>query len=133
MHDHHPVLAPVDRYEVLAFLAAGGMGSIYLGKKLGAGGFEKEVVLKQLRPEYTEQDEFIELFLREARLSATLDHANIVHTLDLVHSGGDYFIVMEYVRGGDLRILLKRAKKRKRWLSPAAALQIGRASCRERG
>jgi len=114
------------RYEVLEFLAEGGMGSIYLGKKRGAGGFEKQVVLKQLRPEYTEQQEFIDLFLREARLSASLDHANIVHTIDLVHAGSDYFMVMEYVRGGDLRMLLKRAKKRKRWPSPAASLHIVR-------
>ncbi len=121
-----PAAQPIDRYEVLEFLAEGGMGAIYLGKKLGAGGFEKEIVLKQLRPEYTEQPEFIELFLREAKLSATLDHANIVHTIDLVHAGHDYFMVMEYVRGGDLRILLKRAKKRKRRMLPAAALYIAR-------
>src|SRR5262249_35177408 len=117
---------PVDRYEVLAFLAEGGMGAIYVGKKHGAGGFEKQVVLKQLRPEYTEQPEFIELFLREARLSATLDHANIVHTIDLVRAGADYFMVMEYVRGGDLRILQKRARKRKKRLAPAAGLYIAR-------
>jgi serine/threonine protein kinase len=126
MASSRPVPAPVDRYEVLAFLAEGGMGAIYIGKKHGAGGFEKQVVLKQLRPEYTEQPEFIELFLREARLSASLDHANIVHTIDLVRAGADYFMVMEYVRGGDLRILLKRARKRKKRLLPAAALYIAR-------
>jgi len=124
--EERSVPAPVDRYEVLEFLAEGGMGAIYLGKKRGAGGFEKEVVLKQLRPEYTEQPEFIELFLREARLSAALDHANIVHTIDLVRAGSDYFMVMEYVRGGDLRILMKRAKKRKKRIAPSAALFIAR-------
>jgi serine/threonine protein kinase len=124
--EERSVPAPVDRYEVLEFLAEGGMGAIYLGKKRGAGGFEKEVVLKQLRPEYTEQPEFIELFLREARLSAALDHANIVHTIDLVRAGSDYFMVMEYVRGGDLRILMKRAKKRKKRIVPSAALFIAR-------
>jgi serine/threonine protein kinase len=116
----------MDRYVVLEYLAEGGMGAIYLGKKLGAGGFEKEVVLKQLLPEFTQQPEFIDLFLREARLSATLDHANIVHTIDLVNAGDQYFIVMEYVRGGDLRTLLKRAKRRKKRLAPAAGLFIGR-------
>jgi serine/threonine protein kinase len=120
------VPAPVERYEVQSFLAEGGMGAIYVGTKHGAGGFEKQVVLKQLRPEYTQQPEFIELFLREARLSAVLDHANIVHTIDLVRAGDDYFMVMEYVRGGDLRILIKRARKRKRRLGPAAALYIAR-------
>ncbi len=102
------------------------MGAIYVGKKLGAGGFEMEVVLKQLLPEFTQQEEFIDLFLREAKLSATLDHANIVHTIDLVTAGGEYFIVMEYLPGGDLRTLLKRAKRRGRRFSPAAAIYITR-------
>ncbi len=119
--------APIDRYVVLEHLSEGGMGAIYVGKKLGAGGFEMEVVLKQLLPEFTQQEEFIDLFLREAKLSATLDHANIVHTIDLVTAGNEYFIVMEYLPGGDLRTLLKRAKRRGKRFSPAAAIYI----CRE--
>ncbi len=102
------------------------MGAIYLGKKMGAGGFEKQVVLKQLLPEFTRQPEFIDLFLREARLSATLDHANIIHTIDLVTAGEDYFIVMEYLDGADLRSLLRRCKKRRRGLSPAAGIYVAR-------
>jgi eukaryotic-like serine/threonine-protein kinase len=118
--------APIDRYVVLEHLSEGGMGAIYVGKKLGAGGFEMEVVLKQLLPEFTQQEEFIDLFLREAKLSATLDHANIVHTIDLVTAGGEYFIVMEYLPGGDLRTLLKKAKRRGKRFSPAAAIHISR-------
>src|SRR3954465_4301746 len=118
---------PIDRYVVLQHLSEGGMGAIYVGKKLGAGGFEMEVVLKQLLPEFTQQEEFIDLFLREAKLSATLDHANIVHTIDLVTAGNEYFIVMEYLPGGDLRTLLRKAKRRGKRFSPAAAIYI----CRE--
>lgn len=124
MADSSPQGAPLDRYVVLEYLSEGGMGAIYVGKKLGAGGFEKQVVLKQLLPEFTSQPEFKDLFLREARLSATLDHANIVHTIDLVAAGEDYFIVMEYVPGADLRTLLKRAKRRRRYFSAAAAIYI---------
>ncbi len=118
--------APIDRYVVLEYLSEGGMGAIYLGKKLGAGGFEKEVVLKQLLPEFTQQPEFIDLFLREARLSASLDHANIIHTIDLVTAGSEYFIVMEYLAGADLRTLLKKAKRRRRRMSAAAAIFVAR-------
>ena len=118
--------APIDRYVVLEYLAEGGMGAIYLGKKMGAGGFEKQVVLKQLLPEFTRQPEFIDLFLREARLSATLDHANIIHTIDLVTAGQDYFIVMEYLDGADLRTLLRRSKKRRTSFSPAAGIYVAR-------
>jgi serine/threonine protein kinase len=113
-----------DRYVIVEYIAEGGMGAIYLGKKIGVGGFEKEVVLKQLLPEFTREPKFIDLFLREARLSASLDHANIVRTVDLVTAGDDYFIVMEYVRGGDLRTLMKRVRRRHQRFPPHAALFI---------
>jgi serine/threonine protein kinase len=112
------------RYRIERYLTEGGMGAIYIGKKLGPGGFEKEVVLKQLLPEYTSRPEFRDLFFREAKISATLDHANIVHTFDLVESDESLFIVMEYVRGVDLRTILRRARLRRKELAPAAAIHI---------
>jgi serine/threonine protein kinase len=114
-----------DRYVIVEYLAEGGMGAIYLGKKLGVDGFEKEVVIKQLLPEFTREQKFIDLFVREARLSASLDHNNIVRTVDFVNSGDDYFMVMEYVRGGDLRTLMRRARRRHKRFSPQAAVYIG--------
>src|SRR3954447_16965690 len=116
--------APARRYRIERYLTEGGMGAIYVGKKLGPGGFEKEVVLKQLLPEYTARPEFRDLFFREAKISATLDHANIVHTFDLVESDESLFIVMEYVRGTDLRTIIRRAKLRRRELAPGAALHV---------
>ncbi|HVU49712.1 MAG TPA: protein kinase [Polyangia bacterium] len=112
------------RYRIERYLTEGGMGAIYIGKKLGPGGFEKEVVLKQLLPEYTARPEFRDLFFREAKISATLDHANIVHTFDLVESDESLFIVMEYVRGVDLRTIVRRARLRRRELAPGAAIHI---------
>jgi serine/threonine protein kinase len=112
------------RYRIERYLTEGGMGAIYIGKKLGPGGFEKEVVLKQLLPEYTARPEFRDLFFREAKISATLDHTNIVHTFDLVESDDSLFIVMEYVRGVDLRTIVRRSKLRRRELAPQAALHI---------
>jgi serine/threonine protein kinase len=112
------------RYRIERYLTEGGMGAIYVGKKLGPGGFEKDVVLKQLLPEHTARPEFRDLFFREAKISATLDHANIVHTFDLVESDESLFIVMEYVRGADLRTICRRAKLRRRQIAPAAGIQI---------
>src|SRR5690606_31796362 len=57
---------------------------------------------------------------------ASLDHANIIHTIDLVTAGEDYFIVMEYLDGADLRTLLRRAKKRRQRLSAAAGIYVAR-------
>jgi serine/threonine-protein kinase len=114
---------PARKYHIERYLAEGGMGAIYLGKKIGAGGFEKEVVLKQLLPEFTSRAEFRDLFFREAKISATLDHQNIVRTFDLVASEDRLFIVMEYVRGADLRSISWRAR-RKRPLSAQAILHV---------
>jgi serine/threonine-protein kinase len=111
------------KYRIERYLAEGGMGAIYVGKKIGAGGFEKEVVLKQLLPEFTSRPEFRDLFFREAKISATLDHQNIVRTFDLVTSEDRLFIVMEYVRGADLRSIAWRAR-RKRPLSAQAILHV---------
>ena len=99
------------------------MGAIYVGKKIGPGGFEKEVVLKQLLPEFTSRPEFRDLFFREAKITATLDHQNIVRTFDLVNANERLFIVMEYVRGADLRTIAWRARRRKP-LSAQAILHV---------
>ena len=116
--------APQRKYRIERYLAEGGMGAIYLGKKLGAGGFEKEVVLKQLLPEFTERPEFRDLFFREAKISASLDHVNIVRTVDLVSSEDSLFIVMEYVRGADLRTIGWRARLSRNPLSAQAVLHV---------
>jgi eukaryotic-like serine/threonine-protein kinase len=115
---------PQRKYRIERYLAEGGMGAIYLGKKLGAGGFEKEVVLKQLLPEFTERPEFRDLFFREAKISASLDHVNIVRTFDLVSSEDSLFIVMEYVRGADLRTIGWRARMTRNPLSAQAVVHV---------
>jgi serine/threonine protein kinase len=115
---------PQRKYRIERYLAEGGMGAIYVGKKIGVGGFEKEVVLKQLLPEFTERPEFRDLFFREAKISASLDHVNVVRTSDLVASDESLFIVMEYVRGADLRTINWRARLKRRALSPKAVLHV---------
>lgn len=115
---------PARKYRIERYLAEGGMGAIYLGKRLGPVGFEKEVVLKQLLPEFTTRPEFRDLFFREAKISASLDHVNIVRTFDLAKFDDSLFIVMEYVRGADLRTISWRARLKRRALSPAAVLHV---------
>jgi serine/threonine-protein kinase len=124
-----PVLSPLGsetrRYSVDTFLAAGGMGAIYLGRQFGAAGFAKTVVLKQLRSELVSRSEYRDRFIREAKISASLDHVNVVRTLDLVRIGKSYFIVMEYVPGVDLRLFLRRVRLLRRRLEVGPVLHIG--------
>jgi serine/threonine protein kinase len=101
------------RYELLRKLAAGGMGQVYLARQKGPVGFQKLLVVKRLLPHLSEDDEFIQMFLDEARIAALLNHPNIAQIYDLGEVDGTYFIAMEYVHGESIADVLKRALQRK--------------------
>lgn len=98
----------VGRYTVQRQLAEGGMGRVLLARTEGPAGFTKQVVLKTLHPHLAADQAFLEVFLVEARVSAALFHPNVAQVFELVEDGGEYFLVMEYVRGKSLRELLRR-------------------------
>jgi len=101
------------RYEILTQLASGGMASVYIARSQGVAGFERLVAIKVLHPHLAYEQEFISMFLDEARLAARIRHMNVVPTLDVSDSPGDgYFLVMEYIEGNHLGALLGRAAKR---------------------
>jgi len=89
------------RYELLRPLARGGMAEIYLARRRAAG-IEKLLVVKRLRAERAGDARFLELFVREARLSMSLTHQNIVPVFDFGRSGDQVFLAMERVEGKDL-------------------------------
>ncbi|MBW1760580.1 MAG: serine/threonine protein kinase [Deltaproteobacteria bacterium] len=98
------------RYEILTQLASGGMASVYVARAQGVAGFERLVAIKVLHPHLAYEQEFISMFLDEARLAARIRHMNVVPTLDISDSPGDgYFLVMEYIEGDHLGALLGRA------------------------
>lgn len=101
------------RYEILTQLASGGMASVYVARAQGVAGFERLVAIKVLHPHLAYEQEFISMFLDEARLAARIRHMNVVPTLDVSDSPGDgYFLVMEYIEGNHLGALLGRAAKK---------------------
>jgi eukaryotic-like serine/threonine-protein kinase len=87
------------KYELLLSLATGGTAEIFLAKQTGEAGFEKLVVVKRLLEHLVEDQEYVQMFLDEARLGARLAHPNIVQTLELGQYNGQYFIAMEYLAG----------------------------------
>src|SRR6185437_8026107 len=99
------------KYRLIAELGHGGMAEVYLAVVRGPAGFNKLVVIKQIRPQLAEDPEFLAMFLDEARLAARLSHPNVVQTNEVGQEGSRYFIAMEYLEGQPLNRVLHRVQK----------------------
>ena len=117
------------RYEVLRLLSVGGMAEIYLARAEGIAGFEKLVVIKRMLPHFAMQASYVEMFLAEARLAAMLDHSHIAQVYDIGEETGNYYYAMEYVRGGDLRDLMRIEARAGRAMPIPCAVAIGLGMC----
>src|SRR5438132_850818 len=96
------------RYELFERIASGGMAAVYLGRALGSGGFERIVAIKICHEHLRENEEFVRMFLDEARLAAKIHHPNVVPTLDASDVDGLY-LVMDFVEGGPLLSVIRAA------------------------
>ena len=112
------------KYYLTEKLATGGMAEIYLAKLLGPGGFEKLLIIKQIRPLFGSRPEFVELFVQEAKTLVSLSHGNIVPVYELGVLDGTYFIAMEYIDGPTLAELTEAAPRRGQEIAPAMAAYI---------
>jgi serine/threonine-protein kinase len=114
----------VGRYTIVRKLAEGGMAEIFLATALGPGGFEKDVVIKRIRPGFADDASFVQMFVDEARVVSRLSHGNIVQIFDFDRHGETYFLAMEYVRGRSLSEANKRARELSVPIIPVLAAQI---------
>jgi serine/threonine protein kinase/tetratricopeptide (TPR) repeat protein len=113
------VNAAFGRYRLLERLGQGGMAEVFKAKSYGVEGFEKILVIKRILPELARSQEFVDMFVHEAKLAVRLSHANIVQVFDLGKaSGGEgivgsdaYYMAMEYVQGLDLASVLGRSRR----------------------
>ena len=117
------------RYELLRPLARGGMADVYLARRRAAAGIEKRLVIKRIRQELAADPRFVRLFVKEARLSVELVHANIVPVFDFGRAGDELFLAMEYVDGRDLATALRRARDRDERLDPVLVAHVGAEAC----
>ncbi len=115
--------------EIIAQLKSGGMATLYLGRRKGASGFSKHVVLKVVHPHLAQDPHFVRMFVDEAHLSARIHHPNVVHIEELREIGGQNVLVMEYVHGCSLAQLLHELARRKRRLTPELAVHIASRIC----
>ncbi|HVE82335.1 MAG TPA: protein kinase, partial [Myxococcales bacterium] len=117
------------KYLLLERLNVGGMAEVFIAKAFGVEGFERILAIKKILPTMAEDEEFIKMFIDEARISVQLNHANIVHIHELGNYDGTFFIAMEYVAGRDLRTILERYRKRKERMPPAQAAFVASKMC----
>jgi eukaryotic-like serine/threonine-protein kinase len=110
------------RYEVLEEIGAGGMGRVYrvLDREIG-----EEIALKTLRPELAAEPRTVERFQNELKLARRISHRNVCRVYHLGEDAGTFYILMEYVRGRDLRETLRREGK----MPAARAVGLAREIC----
>ncbi len=111
-------------YELVAQLGSGGMATLFLGRRIGAAGFTREVALKIIHPQFADDEQFRQMFLDEAMLASRVKHPNVVHVEALGDHAGTHFLVMEYVHGCSLSQLQRALLGRGRRLAPAFAVRI---------
>ena len=94
-----------DRYEIIRSIGEGGMANVYLGHDII---LDRNVAIKVLRGDLSNDEKFVRRFQREALSASSLAHSNIVEMYDVGEDDGTYYIVMEYVEGKTLKQLLKK-------------------------
>jgi serine/threonine protein kinase len=121
------------RYRLLQRIGSGGMAEIFRAVAVGEQGFERTVAIKRIRQEVAELADIGKLFADEARVSALLDHPNIVQVYDFGAVEGTYYIAMEYLKGRNLEQVLSALRQRGERLAPSLAVLIARDVARGLG
>jgi serine/threonine-protein kinase len=118
------------RYRVIKRLEAGGMAEVYLGEASSLEGFKKRVAIKRVLPHLAQNENFIQMFLDEARLSARLSHANIVSVFDISARDDTYFLIMEFVDGANLKRIMDCLQRRGQRFPLPDAIYVCAEACR---
>jgi TonB family protein len=116
-------------YLLLDKIATGGMAELFKARQKGLEGFQRIVAIKRILPHLAANQDFVTMFIDEAKLAAQLNHPNIGHIYDLGKLEDSYFIAMEYVEGKDLRAILKELEERKRTMPVRVVTYIAQKVC----
>ncbi len=117
-------------YRLKRKIAIGGMGTVYEAEQDGAEGFTKTVVIKAILPKYSNNKEFVEMFIGEAKLVADLVHQNIVQIYQLGRYDQGLYIAMEYIDGIDLSQFVYRHRRDSKIIPVEIATFITSRVCR---
>jgi serine/threonine protein kinase len=114
-------------YRLIERLAHGGMAEVFLARQQGPQGFDRRVAIKRILPHLADSPDFLRMFLEEARLAASLTHANVVHIYELGKVGEHYFLAMEYIDGVHAGSLIERGAREP--LPVSLVARIGADAC----
>ena len=112
------------QYVLVEKIATGGMAEVWKARMRGVEGFQKIVAIKKILPHLSDNQDFVEMFVDEAKLAAPLNHNNIIHIYDLGKIQSSYYIAMEYVDGFDLKTILRQGAERDHPMTVELALFI---------
>jgi formylglycine-generating enzyme required for sulfatase activity len=119
----------LDRYELLAPLAQGGMGAVWLARLVGVRGFEKLVAIKTIKTQFHADARFERMFLDEARIASKIHHPNVAQIIELGEQDGFLFLVMEYVEGESIARMKRLLAQRGQEIPLPIALRILADAC----
>src|SRR5262245_13754038 len=130
---NHPALPETERqlgkYHIVRPLKVGGTAAIYLAVLRGENNFSREVVIKRPLPHLVADNRARLMFIDEAHIASRLSHPNICQVLDLVAREDELYLVLEYLKGIDLREVLKRCMELGRLVPPEVCVWIGIEVC----
>jgi serine/threonine protein kinase len=112
------------KYFLVDKIAMGGMAEIFKAKTFGHGGFENLLVIKRILSHLSDNEQFVRMFMDEAKVSALLQNANIVRIYDFGKLRENYFIAMEHVEGKDVKLILRKLAERRKLLPREFAVYI---------
>jgi serine/threonine-protein kinase len=99
------------QYRLCLEIGRGGMATVYLARVAGRSGMHRFVALKCIRPEYAQNEKFLEMFLDEAQLASQIHHANVCSVLDFDQIDGVFCLAMEYLSGRTLTAVQRQLQK----------------------
>ena len=121
---------PFGRYYLVDKVAVGGMAEVFKARAFSDGGFQKLLVIKRILNHLSGNDDFVKMFIDEAKISVELQHPNIVQIYDFGKIRENYFIAMECVEGKDAKGLLRKLAERRKLLPIEFAVYIVHEMCK---
>lgn len=118
------------RFYLVDKVATGGMAEVFKAKSFSHGGFEKLLVIKRILGHLSDNEEFVEMFIDEAKITVSLQHPNVVQIYDFGRIRENYYLSMECVEGKDVKGILRKLAQRRKLFPTEFAVYIAHEMCK---